>query len=1088
MTTTTSSPARPRSVAHGALLPLALLVLVASAPPQNASVARPLFAEPSLSSDASEVVFTSGGDIWSVPARGGEARLLVSHPAYEYRPLLSPDGQELAFASTRTGAGDIYVLTLRTGTLRRLTFDEIPESPDAWSSDGQWIYFSISSHDISGMLDVHRVRASGGTPMPVAADRYATEFWAAPSADGKSVAITARGTTAGQWWRRGHSHLDESEIWLVHDGSTPRYEGLVMGDGAKRLWPMWGSDGRTLYYMSDEGGAENIWKRNPDGRRERLTNYRDGRVVWPQIARNGSAIVFERDYRIYLLDVSSGTPREVPITLRGAPAVPGVERLTVNNAQLQEAALSPDGRKVAYIVRGEIFAASAKDGGDGFRVTRTAAREVQMEWSPDSRRLAYVSDRDGVAAVYMYDFGTNTESRVTQSAAGDVGPRFSPDGKRLVVERGSRELVVVDVASKAERVVAQGTLDRLPFLSSRSTTWSPDGRWIAYLSVTGKQFSAVHIVPADGGEARQVSFLPNVFGGTVLWSPDGTYLLFDTSQRTEPGQLARIDLVPRTPRFREDQFTDLFRDNTPRPTPARDTTRATPDSVARDSTRTAARPPINVVWADIRKRLSLVPVGVDVQGLSISPDGKMLLLTAGAAGQQNLYTWPMDELSREEPVARQLTSTSGGKGFARFSPDGKDVLYLEGGRLMSVTVESRQARPVAVTAEMDVDFTAEKATVMRQAWQYLRDNFHDPRMNGTDWNAVRDHFAPLAAGARMPDELRRAMSLMVGELNASHLGIGAPPGAVPGPVGRIGLTFNRDVYESTGRLQIERVIPLSPAAVAGVPVGATLVRLNGVTLDRSTNIDSVLANTIGRRVTLGIDGAPGRPREYALRPVNLATEKGLLYRAWVEERRDYVAKASNGRLGYVHLADMSAQTLAQLNIDLDTEMHGREGVVIDVRNNNGGFVNAYALDIFTRRGYMTMTYRDGRPAPARTVLGQRALELPTVLVTNQHSLSDAEDFTEGYRTLGLGKVVGEPTAGWIIYTSNSSLLDGSTVRLPFITIRGANGEIMEMKPRPVDVPVERPIGESYSTKDSQLDRAVAVLLAQLGTKTSSLRP
>jgi C-terminal processing protease CtpA/Prc len=182
---------------------------------------------------------------------------------------------------------------------------------------------------------------------------------------------------------------------------------------------------------------------------------------------------------------------------------------------------------------------------------------------------------------------------------------------------------------------------------------------------------------------------------------------------------------------------------------------------------------------------------------------------------------------------------------------------------------------------------------------------------------------------------------------------------------------------------------------------------------------------------------------------------------------------------------MSAQALAQLNIDLDSEMHGREGVVIDVRNNNGGFVNAYALDVFARRGYMTMTFRGGRPAPARTVLGQRALELPTILVTNQHSLSDAEDFTEGYRALGLGKVVGEPTAGWIIYTSSATLLDGSTVRVPFITIRGADGKIMEGVPRPVDILVERPVGESYTGKDSQLDRAVAELLKQVAHKTET---
>jgi C-terminal processing protease CtpA/Prc len=189
---------------------------------------------------------------------------------------------------------------------------------------------------------------------------------------------------------------------------------------------------------------------------------------------------------------------------------------------------------------------------------------------------------------------------------------------------------------------------------------------------------------------------------------------------------------------------------------------------------------------------------------------------------------------------------------------------------------------------------------------------------------------------------------------------------------------------------------------------------------------------------------------------------------------------SNGRLGYVHMFDMAEASLAQLYIDLDAANHGRDGVVIDVRNNNGGFVNPYAIDVLARRGYLTMTERNQIAAPARTVLGQRALELPTILVTNQHSLSDAEDFTEGYRTLKLGKVVGEPTAGWIIYTWNQSLIDGSTVRLPRTKITDNRGVDMELHPRPVDVPVTRPIGETLAGRDSQLDAAVRELLAQLG--------
>jgi C-terminal processing protease CtpA/Prc len=219
-----------------------------------------------------------------------------------------------------------------------------------------------------------------------------------------------------------------------------------------------------------------------------------------------------------------------------------------------------------------------------------------------------------------------------------------------------------------------------------------------------------------------------------------------------------------------------------------------------------------------------------------------------------------------------------------------------------------------------------------------------------------------------------------------------------------------------------------------------------------------------------------------VRPANGGTERGLLYRAWVEDNRAYVARISNGRLGYAHIADMSSGALAQFYVDLDAENQKHEGVVIDIRNNNGGFVNVYAIDVLARRSYFTMTPRGFGTAPSRTVLGQRALELPTILVTNRHTLSDGEDFTEGYRSLRLGKVVGEPTAGWIIYTSGVQLIDGSFLRLPFIRITANDGTVMELNPRPVDVPVGNPLGESYQGRDSQLDTAVRELLKDLGTR------
>lgn len=1042
----------------------------------------PSFGEPAISPDRSEITFVSGGDIWTVPASGGDARLLVSHEANESRPIYSPDGQSLAFISDRSGGGDIYILSMAEGTLRQLTFDDGLDRLDGWSRDGRWIYFSSSSRDIAGMNDLFRVRVEGGTPMAVSADRYTSEFFAAPSPDGQRIAFSARGNSAGQWWRKGHSHLDESELWLLHDAAAPRYEQLT-NRGAKQMWPMWMPDGKSLYFVSDRSGAQNLWTLTPGQQPRQVTRFDEGRVLWPTISYDGRTIVFERDFEIWKLETADGRAARVPITKRGVPASPSLDHVTLNNGY-QDLALSPDGRKVVVTGRGEIWAASARDGGDAVRVTRSLARESQIDWTPDSRRIVYVSERNGVAHLFTYDFTTNTETQLTNGPTGDAAPLVSPDGKTLAFVRDRKELRVMDLETKAERSLAKGYLTP----SNRAVAWSPDSRWIAYIAVSGPSFRNVYAVPAAGGESRALTAMPNGSANNISWSPDGTFLIFNTNQRTESGEAVRVDLILKTPRFREDRFRDLFRDEPPRTPPAER------KADARDDQPPAVKPagsPVEIVFDDIRRRSSILPVGVDVVAQTISPDGRWLLLTARAEGQQNLYVYSLDELSREPAVARQLTSTAGNKADAQFTPDSREVFYLEQGRLNVIQVENRQARALPISAELDVDFTREKNEVFRQAWTYMRDGFYDDKFHGVDWDAVRRQYAPRIAGAQTPAEMRRLLNLMVGELNASHMGVGGGGGAgggTPPSAGRLGLRFDRAEYEDNGRFKIAEVIALGPAAVTRqASVGEYVTAIDGVPIGRTTNLDEVLLHAVNRRVAVSVakaaDGSGGR--EVLMRPVNTATEKNLLYREWVEANRRYVDRISGGRLGYAHMNDMSEGALRRLYMDLDADNRSKEGVVIDVRNNNGGFVNVYAIDVLARRGYLNMTPRGLPMAAARTQLGQRALERPTILVTNQHSLSDAEDFTEGYRALKLGKVVGEPTSGWIIYTGSQPLVDGSTMRMPSTRITTLEGVTMELNPRPVDIPVTRPVGESLQGKDSQLDTAVRELLQQLGTRTNT---
>lgn len=1060
----------------------------------------PYLTEPALSPDRREIAFVSGGDVWTVPSEGGTAQLLVSHPASESRPLFSPDGKRLAFVSNRTGAGDIYVLNLETSDLQRLTFDDANDQLDAWSRDGRWIYFSSTSKDIAGMNDVFRVAAAGGTPMQVSADRYTNEFWSSPLADG-SIVFSARGISNGQWWRKGKSHIDETEIWIKNG---ERYE-QMSPRGAKQLWAMTTADGAKTFYVSDRSGAQNIWSQARGGQPKQLTNFTDGRVLWANLSYDGKEIVFERNFRIWKMSADGGRASQIPVALRGTAASPLTERVNLST-QIRELALSPDGKKIAVVSRGEVFAASAKDGGEAVRITKSIAPESFVSWSPDSRRLVYASERDGAMALFQYDFASETETRLTSGTSSDSLPIYSPDGKYIAFVRDARAMFVYDVNSKQERELSKIYTDAPPLLSDESVEWSPDSRWIAFLSYApeNRSYTNVSVVSIDGGAARPISFLANSNSGSVSWSPDGSYILFDTGQRTETGALARVELKLRAPKFREDQFRDLFKQENPKdkqpPAPVNSPTPTPqPSPTASPGPQTSPTPTIvspsdlvngkpeeakktEIVFEDIRRRLSFVRTGVDVGGQIISPDGKTVLVLASAEDQFNLYTINLDELATDT-AARQITSTANFKSNARFSPDSKEVYYIENGRVNIVSLEKREARPLNLTIEMNVNFAEEKMEIFKQGWRYMRDNFYDDKFHGADWTAVYATYEPLVAGARTIDEVRRLMNLMVGELNASHLGVSGASGFTPSPIGKLGLRFDRGEYETNGRLKITEIIALSPAAIVqNIKVGDYLLAVDGVRVDGKTNLDELLENKVNKRAELEVstiaDGSD--KREIVVKPISTGAEKNLLYRQWVEENRAYVARISGGRLGYVHIPDMSSNSLNQLYIDLDAENQSKQGVVVDIRNNNGGFINPYVIDILSRRGYLTMRERGLWDVPSRSALGQRALERPTVLVTNQHSLSDAEDFTEGYRALKLGKVVGEPTAGWIIFTWNVNLFDGTTFRLPRQLVLGSDGKNMELNPRPVDAPVTRPIGESLTGKDSQLDRAVSELLGNKG--------
>jgi Tol biopolymer transport system component/C-terminal processing protease CtpA/Prc len=1063
---------------------------IPAAPADDESVVA-TFAEPSVSPDHSEIAFLSGGDVWSAPSTGGTARLLADVGGAAERPLFSPEGNELAFVSTRPGSIGIDTIGLSDGRLRRITYDDVAPDLDGWSRNGKYLYFSTTAKTISATPVIRRVPATGGTPMDVRAEAYVYQMDAAPSPDGSETAYVRNGFE--QWWRRGHSHIDEGSITIVRPAAAsaaPSFETVTDGTSKDR-WPMWSPDGSVLYFVSDRSGTDQLWERR-DGKLRALTQLPPGRVLWPTISRDGALIAFERDMAIWTYDTATGATHELSIEPRGLPVTLPVSRENV--ASFGAFDLSPDGKKLAFIARGRVFAADAQEGGDGQDVPlRDPVAADEPVWAHDSRHAAFVVDNGDTQAIVSYAFPDGPAHTVTPPGHHDDYPHWSPDGTKLEFVRDGTEIHVISASGQNDRVLARGIFDRRPFGDEDDIEFSPDGKWLAYVDNPPGGFSNVYVVPAEGGVSHAITGLPNTNTGPIAWAPDGKRLYAVTSQRTEAGQVAQIDLVPQSPRFQEDTFRNLFQEEPVKPNraPVAPSPQPSPQETASASPSAEPTGDVRIEFKNIEQRVVLVPTGLDVARLEVTPDSKTLVLVANAAGEQNLYSFSVDETSNDPKVAMQLTNTPTGKARTRIAPDGTSVVYLDGGRLWRVGLDGKGgARPIPLTAAVDVDFERDKRVVFAQAWSTLDRWYADPHFNGIDWPLERRIYEPHALAARTRKEFSRIVNLMIGELDSSHSGFGepAPPGSPRLTIGALGVDYDPQVYEREGKLRFARLVPYGPLALSErVSTGDELLAVNGVDVDRATDVNALLANTIGKRTILRI--APGgnasAARDVAVLPVDDEDEWDLRYRAWVAGRRAYVDRVSGGKLGYVHLVDMSEEALEKFYLDLDVANREKLGVVIDIRNNEGGFVDPYALDVLSRREFLHFRSRFGYDAPERTSLGQRALDRPTVLVVNEHTLSDGENFTEGYRRLHLGQTVGVPTAGWIIFTSGATLADGSRLRVPFTSVFADDGTNMERHPRRVDVTVDDTPESSLRGDDPQLDAAVRVLLKSTAGHPSS---
>jgi tricorn protease len=1093
----------------------------------NVQSARPYFRTPTFSPDGSTIAFVHAGDIWLVPRSGGNAERLTAHPAGHSSPRFSPDGNYIGFSSTRTGHGDIYVLPLHGGEVRRLTYHDSTDTLESWTPDSQFLFYSSEANQQGG--SIYRIPLGGGTPIPWLSQPYERLNSLSISPDGTKLAFNV---SRDRWWRRGPNPYGGSEIWVVDN--VPKATSFTRIDkyAGMNRWPLWSIDGKGLYFVSDRDGMENIWYQPFDEEEAiKITAFNEGRVLWPNISKDGKSIAFERDFSIWQLDLASGESEPIPIQVRHDSKIVPTQFYTYTR-EFSELRLSPDGKKVAFVAHGEVFADFADKENDkdryqalSYRVTNTPYRESDISWSPDSRRLLYISDRHGDEEVYMYDFLKYTEVRLTNSSGAKSSPTYSPDGKWIAYGRGDNEIRLINAETREDMPFIQAN-----FSFSASYAWSPDSRWIVFIARDEHAFSNAFVQRIGETTPHQISFLSNLEASNPIWAPNGSFIIFTTGQYRSEAQIARIDLIPLIPIFQETKFEKLFELT---PDERRTREQLSPELLSHENlkqlqhnslqkpkgiSRVEEQPPsevpfpfdpnphdpkteqthepdpfftdrIEIMFEHIKRRLRfLTPTQMDADAMCISPDSRDLIFGAAVAGRYNLWTLPLDEVQHSTPTPRQLTSGFNRKWAAQFTADGKNIYFLDNGQITIYNFANSGQSLLPVRAKVLVDFHQEKLQVFSEAWRLLRDHFYDPTFRGLDWQVAYEQFLPLVAGAQTYSELLNLLNMMVGELRASHLGA-TPTWVGTYNDGYTGILFDPVEQAKSGRLVVAEVLPDSPAALAthngGISIGDEVVAINDIPITPSTNIHMLLRESVGRRLILEVVTPGLAPREIAVRPVSADLYDELRYNDWVYRNEEYVHKVSNGRLGYIHIRHMDYPCYQKFLSDLDAETYRKEGVVLDVRFNGGGHTGTFILDVLARRSVLVGNFRDRPTTAADHLAGNRVLNKPTVLVINQSSYSNTEMFAEGYRRLNLGKVVGQPTGGAVVWTFRTRLLDGTWFSLPRIRVATPEGEELEGKGREVDVNVALPVGENTRTgKDRQLDAAVATLLAQIdGTST-----
>ncbi|HEV3146667.1 MAG TPA: S41 family peptidase [Gemmataceae bacterium] len=1078
---------------------------------------------PALSPDGSVLAFDWNGDIWTVGINGGRAKRLTAHPAKDRQPKFSPDGKQIAFVSEREGTPQVFVMSAEGGSPVQMTFHTAGYELLGWAPDGKRLLVSSQRDNFWRHADRYfLVSADGKATEEMLFDDYGQNGMLSPN--GRQLLFSREGAP---WWRKGYRGSQASQIWL-YDLEKKYFEPFPQQSDSGCLWPLWKPDGVGLYYVSGRSGSFQLWEHPSEVKgveRQLTTMPGDDSVVFPCISKDGNRIVFRHLFDFYQMVPGSAEPPH-PIEILADVDRPAerMERRVLQTAT--QVAFSSDGLEIAFIAGGDLWVMDTELR-EPKQVTTTAEEERSPVFSADGEWLYFVSDRDGRSEVYRAKRGDGSKywwqnskfivEPLTKDGKQKFNLTLSPDGSHVAFlsERGDLNIMSPDGK------------DVHTFVKSFSPVeynWSPDGQWLTFSKEDENFNRDVFIQPVDGSkEPFNVSRHPRNDHNPV-WSPDGKIIAF-TGQRGEERDIFYVFL-----RADDDETTnrDRLMDKALEKMKGRSKLPFPSSKDGEMKSMSAKKNAVVIDFAGLHERIHRVSIpNATETNLFWSPDSKKLAFTATIDGK--LATYSVDIPDDLKP--KELTSQVGTQ--ARWLSRGNQIVWLSGGLPASFSAGGGAARTTPTPAPaapspgpgfgrglrgqlssaasstgdssgyrfqaLQTVNTAERyAAVFDLCWRTMRDHYYDENLGkpGRDWRTVRDKYMPMARQAPDMDTVSTVVNLMLGELNGSHLGFYAgirditqrrqgpqtddpPTGRWRETTGHLGVRFDES-FTGPG-LKIRDVLPNSPASSkkTRLEAGEIILKIDGTAVDAKSNLTKLLTGPMDREIALSVRGTDGKEREVAIRPISFAQVRTLLYDYWLESNRKAVDELSNHKLGYLHIAAMDMNSFYKFEEQLFAAGAGKDGLVIDVRENGGGSTTDHLLTCLTQPVHALTVPRGGDPKTAgypqdRTVYA--TWHKPIVVLCNQNSFSNAEIFSHSIKTLGRGKLIGVQTAGGVISTGGTAIMDAGLLRLPF---RGwylvKDGQDMELNGARPDVEIWPRPGDMPRGKDDQLEKAVAVL-------------